>query len=113
MIDERDKDALRVCRKRSNADSNRSAHFAVRIGVDCEGGGFDMNTDFIRSMSEHRYDLVYTTCAQIVDTRFDDCFVAKGKERLESAHAARFSGSQENCCYTIHIWSSRKALNVY
>lgn len=48
-------------------------------------------------MAEHDDDLVYTCAAKILDATVNDCGVAEGKQRFESAHAAGLAGREKEC----------------
>ena len=90
MIDQSNQQALRVLRNMLNAASDRFAHFAFRIGVECKTQfeRFKMLLNFIRAMAHHDDNLVHVSATKIVDARLDYRDIAKRKERFEGAHAA-------------------------
>src|ERR1041384_4124948 len=104
MIAERNQNRLAGLGKFADAGGDRSAHFAIRIWVDCKAHltSCEAFSNFLRPMPYDNDYRFHATSLKIVNAAFDHCFVSKRKQGLERSHTTGLSGGEENCCYVIH-----------
>src|SRR5205085_10552633 len=81
------------------AGHNRSAHVAVRIGIESKSelAVSQERAESAGAMAQHDDDRFHAARAQVVDAGFDDGLFAEGKQRLERAHPFGLAGGEKYC----------------
>src|SRR6266849_1898140 len=104
MIHECDNHCFGVLGDLFKSTSDRNAHLAVRIGIGREANFrvLQMRSNLVFAMTNHDYDVANTCPKEISDAAFDHRLITEGKQRLESSHATRSTGGEENSGDVIH-----------